>query len=68
VIPGTDPALSLVAVPIIGSDRVLGVLAMEDYERENAYGEAELRLLQRWLPALAWRWRTRAYSTRPSAC
>jgi GAF domain-containing protein/CheY-like chemotaxis protein len=45
-IPGTAQALSLVAVPIIGSDRVLGVLAMEDYEREHAYGEAELRLLQ----------------------
>ena len=46
VIPGTDPALSVLAVPIIGSDRVLGVLAMADYEREHAFGDSELRLLQ----------------------
>jgi signal transduction histidine kinase/CheY-like chemotaxis protein len=45
-VQGTDQSLSNVVVPIIGSDRVLGVLAMEDYEREGAYGEAELRLLQ----------------------
>src|SRR5207247_3809725 len=41
----SDPSLSSVAVPIIGSDRVLGFIAMEDYERENAFGEAEVRLL-----------------------
>ena len=44
--PGTDQSLSNVVVPIIGSDRVLGLLATENYERESAYGEAELRLLQ----------------------
>ncbi|HEY3461673.1 MAG TPA: GAF domain-containing protein, partial [Casimicrobiaceae bacterium] len=45
-IQGTDQSKSVVVVPIIGSDRVLGILAMENYERENAYGETELRLLQ----------------------
>jgi signal transduction histidine kinase/DNA-binding response OmpR family regulator len=45
-VQGTHQSLSNVVVPIIGSDRVLGILAMENYERENAYGEAELRLLQ----------------------
>ncbi|HET8877272.1 MAG TPA: GAF domain-containing protein, partial [Casimicrobiaceae bacterium] len=45
-VQGTDQSLSNVVVPIIGSDRVLGLLAMENYEREGAYGEAELRLLQ----------------------
>ncbi len=45
-VAGTDQSLSNVVVPIIGSDRVLGILAMENYQRENAYGEAELRLLQ----------------------
>ncbi len=45
-VPGTDQSLSNVMVPIIGSDRVLGIVAMENYERENAYGEPELRLLQ----------------------
>ena len=45
-VKGTDQSLSCVIVPIIGSDRVLGALAMENYERESAYGDAELRLLQ----------------------
>src|SRR5208282_3357474 len=42
---GTDQGKSLVTVPILGSDRVLGTIVLEDYERENAYGEAEVRLL-----------------------
>ncbi len=42
---GTDHAFSVAAVPIIGSDRVLGSIHLEDYERENAYGESEIRLL-----------------------
>ncbi len=32
-------------MPILGGDRVLGTIVMEDYERENAFGEAEVRLL-----------------------
>jgi GAF domain-containing protein/CheY-like chemotaxis protein len=44
-IPGTDTSKSGVSVPIISSDRVLGVIQMENYEREYAYGESELRLL-----------------------
>ncbi|MFO1398068.1 MAG: GAF domain-containing protein [Burkholderiales bacterium] len=45
LVPGTDQALSFVKVPIIGGDRVLGVLDMENHEREHAFGESELRLL-----------------------
>ncbi len=45
-VPGTDQSLSNIVVPIIGSDRVLGLMAMDNYERESAYGDAELRLLQ----------------------
>jgi GAF domain-containing protein/CheY-like chemotaxis protein/tetratricopeptide (TPR) repeat protein len=44
-IPGTDPSKSGVSVPIISSDKVLGTIQMENFERENAYGETELRLL-----------------------
>ncbi len=44
-VEGTDPSISALSVPILGSDRVLGSISMEDYERENAYGEAEVRLL-----------------------
>ena len=36
----------MVAVPIIGSDRVIGYIILEDYEQENAYNEANVRLLQ----------------------
>ena len=43
--PGTDTSKSLVSVPIITSDRVIGSLQIENYEHENAYGESELRLL-----------------------
>ena len=46
LVPGTDLARSVVQVPIIGSDRVLGSIALEDHAREHAYGESEVRLLQ----------------------
>src|SRR4029077_9927433 len=45
VIPGTDTSQSAVFVPILGSDRVLGSIVLENYEREDAFGEAEVRLL-----------------------
>jgi GAF domain-containing protein len=45
VLPGTDRSKSLAAIPIISSDRVLGAINIENFERENAYGESELRLL-----------------------
>ena len=32
-------------VPIVAGDRVLGNITLENYERENAFGEAEVRLL-----------------------
>jgi GAF domain-containing protein/CheY-like chemotaxis protein len=44
-LPGTDRSKSMASVPIISSDRVLGGLNLENYERENAFGESELRLL-----------------------
>ena len=33
-------------VPILGSDRVLGSLQLENHDREFAFGESEVRLLQ----------------------
>src|SRR5205823_11195133 len=44
-VPGTDQSKSIISVPIISGDRVLGIINLENYERENAYGESELRLL-----------------------
>ena len=45
VVPGTDQSLAIVRVPIIGSDRVLGTIQLENYEREHAFGDSEIRLL-----------------------
>ncbi|HEY5364870.1 MAG TPA: GAF domain-containing protein [Casimicrobiaceae bacterium] len=45
VVPGTDASKSAVTVPILGGDRVLGSIILEDYQHENAYGDAEVRLL-----------------------
>jgi GAF domain-containing protein len=45
VITGTDASKSGLFIPIISGDRVLGGLQIENYERENAFGEAEMRLL-----------------------
>ncbi|MBL8049996.1 MAG: GAF domain-containing protein [Anaerolineales bacterium] len=42
---GTDDSKSGAYVPIISNDRILGNIVIEDYERENAFGESELRLL-----------------------
>ncbi|HEV2686561.1 MAG TPA: GAF domain-containing protein, partial [Actinomycetota bacterium] len=44
-IPGTDPSKSSVAVPIIGTDRVLGSIVVEDYEHEHAFSASDVRLL-----------------------
>ena len=44
-LPGADPSLSSVYAPIIGRDRVIGQIALYSYERENAYGESDVRLL-----------------------
>jgi signal transduction histidine kinase/DNA-binding response OmpR family regulator len=44
--PGTDWAHSIVAVPIVGSERALGVIALQDHEREHAFGPHEVRLLE----------------------
>jgi hypothetical protein len=46
VLPGTDPACSVVFVPIISGDRMTGSLLLENHEREHAFGESEVRLLQ----------------------
>jgi len=46
VFPGTDASQSSVLVPIVGSDRVLGTITIENYRREHAFGEAEVRLLR----------------------
>ena len=45
LVPGTDRSKSSISVPIISGDRFLGDISLENYERERAYGESEIRLL-----------------------
>ncbi|HLF74543.1 MAG TPA: GAF domain-containing protein [Anaerolineales bacterium] len=40
-----DLSQCIAMAPIVSSNRSLGVLSLEDHERENAFGESELRLL-----------------------
>lgn len=44
-LPGTAATKSSIEVPIISSDRVRGGIGIDNFERENAFGESELRLL-----------------------
>jgi PAS domain S-box-containing protein len=45
VIPGTDASKSGVRIPIINGDQVIGTITLENFEREHAFGEGEIRLL-----------------------
>src|SRR5215213_273991 len=45
LVPGTDSAKSLISVPVINGQRVLGTIQIEDHDRENAFGEFEVRFL-----------------------
>jgi len=44
-IPGTDTSKSLVFVPIIVGSDVKGIILIENYEREDAFSESDIRLL-----------------------
>lgn len=45
-IPGTPRSLSVASAPIIGGERVLGMLIVEDIRREHAFDASTLRLLE----------------------
>jgi GAF domain-containing protein/CheY-like chemotaxis protein len=45
IIPGTDIAKAVAFVPILAGDRVLGMMKLENHEREHAFGESQVRLL-----------------------
>ncbi len=44
-LPGTKASKSSIEVPIISGNIVLGGIGIDNFERENAFGESELRLL-----------------------
>jgi GAF domain-containing protein len=45
-VPGTDLAKSFAAIPIVASDRLIGLVMAESFEREDAFGPSEVRLVQ----------------------
>ncbi len=45
ILPGTDQSKSMISVPIVSNDHTLGSIEIDNFERENAFGESELRLL-----------------------
>ena len=45
-IEGTDQSLSTAMVPFFSAKRLLGVISLQSFEREGAFGEAEVSLLQ----------------------
>ncbi|MEE9476572.1 MAG: GAF domain-containing protein, partial [Roseateles sp.] len=45
-LPGTDQARSMVVVPMVASDRVVGMLNVEDHQRDQAFGPGQVRLVQ----------------------
>lgn len=44
-IPGTDRSKSLIMVPIILGSEVKGLILIENYEKEDAFSESDIRLL-----------------------
>jgi PAS domain S-box-containing protein len=44
-VPGTETSTSGVAIPIISGDKIIGGIQLFSMEKENAFGESELRLL-----------------------
>ena len=44
-VEGTDASRSGVGIPILAGDRLRGVIFLENHERDNAYDDADVRLL-----------------------
>ena len=46
IFPGTDTPKSWLGVPMLDGDRVTGILSVQNLDRENAFDESDIRLLQ----------------------
>ncbi len=46
IIPGTDVEKSFVAVPIMSGGQAIGLVYLGSYEKENAFDDSDVRLLQ----------------------
>jgi GAF domain-containing protein/CheY-like chemotaxis protein len=46
IVPGTEQAQSAVYVPLVVGEAVRGAISLQNVDRENVYGESDVRLLQ----------------------
>jgi signal transduction histidine kinase/CheY-like chemotaxis protein len=53
VMDGTDRARSILGVPMLAGERMLGFVALENHERDHAFGDADVRLLTTVASAMA---------------
>jgi K+-sensing histidine kinase KdpD/CheY-like chemotaxis protein len=53
LLPGTQMEKSFMAVPIMTASQVLGMVSISNYEKENAFTDAEARLLQTVVAAMS---------------
>ncbi len=44
-VEGTDLSMATALVPIYSGERILGAISLQNHERENAFGDSEVRLL-----------------------
>ena len=63
VIQRRGAAVGALCAPLVGG-QALGVISLQNLDREFAFSESDVRLLTTLASSLAWRWRTRACSTR----
>jgi GAF domain-containing protein len=59
---------SALAVPLIMNGKIRGVISLQNIDRENAFSESDMRLLQTLANAMSVRWRMPASSMKPSVC
>jgi GAF domain-containing protein/CheY-like chemotaxis protein len=52
-IPGTQMEKSYMAVPIMVGNKALGMVSMSNYEKENAFSDSDVRLLQTVVSAMS---------------
>jgi signal transduction histidine kinase len=53
VLPGTDPPKSWLGVPMLVDGQVTGILSVQNVDRENAFNESDIRLLQTFAAAMS---------------
>jgi GAF domain-containing protein len=67
-LPGTDPAISALVVPIFGSDQIIGCILWENFKKKGSFEPAEIRLIETVASTMVLLLKMPACLKRPSAC